>query len=99
MAGFELALEDEGGEGELFFWESELGAIKDLGWPASGEGHERHAQSGEALGVQEFCGGKDEVPGIEGDQIGLLLVDLGLVGGFESPGFLRCESQVAEALV
>jgi hypothetical protein len=32
VAGFELALEDEGWEGELFFWEGELGAIKDLGW-------------------------------------------------------------------
>jgi hypothetical protein len=36
---------------------------------------------------------------IEGDQIGLLLVDPGLVGAFELVCFLRCESQIAEALV
>jgi hypothetical protein len=33
-----------------------------------------------------------------GNQIGLILVDLGLVSGIDGPGFLRGESQVAEAL-
>jgi len=37
--------------------------------------------------------------GIEGDQIGLFLVDPGPVGAFELVCFLRCESQIAEALV
>jgi hypothetical protein len=67
--------------------------------PAAGEGHERHAQSGEALGAQEVSGCGDEGLRIEGDQIGLLLVDPGLIGAFELVCFLRCESQVAEALV
>jgi hypothetical protein len=31
LTGFELAIEEEGGEGELLFWEAELGAEKDLG--------------------------------------------------------------------
>ena len=29
LPGFELALKDEGGEGELLFWQVELGAEKD----------------------------------------------------------------------
>jgi hypothetical protein len=29
LTGFELALKDEGGEGELLFWQAELGAEKD----------------------------------------------------------------------
>src|SRR5208283_5599735 len=45
VTGFELALEDEGREGELFVRQGELGAKEDLGRPASGEGHERHAQN------------------------------------------------------
>ena len=33
MAGFELAIEDNGGKGEFLFWEAELGAKEDLGRP------------------------------------------------------------------
>jgi hypothetical protein len=83
VAGFELATEDEGGVGELFFWQAELGAKEDLGRPASGEGHDCHAQSGVAPGVQQLCGGGDEGLRVEGNQIGLLLVDLLVVGAFE----------------
>jgi hypothetical protein len=42
MAGFELALEDDGGEGELLGRQAEGGAKKDFGRPASGESHEAH---------------------------------------------------------
>jgi hypothetical protein len=31
VAGFELATEDEGGEGEFLFWQAERGAKEDLG--------------------------------------------------------------------
>jgi len=34
VAGFELAIEDEGGEGELLFWQAKLCAEKDFGGPA-----------------------------------------------------------------
>src|SRR5262249_6435362 len=37
MACFELALEDEGGEGELLGRQTKLGAKEDLGRPAPGE--------------------------------------------------------------
>jgi hypothetical protein len=34
LPGFELATDDEGGEGEFLFWEAERGAKEDLGRPA-----------------------------------------------------------------
>ena len=43
LPGFELAIEDNGGEGEFLFGEAELGAKEDLGRPAPGKGHEAHA--------------------------------------------------------
>ena len=41
LAGFELAVEEEGGIRELFPREAEGGTKKDLGRPAPGEGHVR----------------------------------------------------------
>ena len=69
------------------------GAKEDLGRPASGEGHDCHAQSGVAPGFQQLCGGGDEGLRVEGDQIGLLLVDLLVVGAFELVCFLRGERE------
>jgi hypothetical protein len=43
LAGFELAVEEESGIGELFRRETEGGAKEDLGSPAAGEGHEAQA--------------------------------------------------------
>jgi hypothetical protein len=43
LAGFELAVEEDGWIGELFRREAEGGAKEDLGRPASAEGHEAHA--------------------------------------------------------
>ena len=37
VTGFELAIEDDGGEGEFLSWQAELGAKEDLGWPAPGQ--------------------------------------------------------------
>ena len=39
VAGFKLALKDEGGEGLLFFGQGELCAEEDFGRPASGQIH------------------------------------------------------------
>ena len=46
LAGLELVLKDESGKRELFFGQAELCAKADLGRPASGECHERHAEGG-----------------------------------------------------
>jgi hypothetical protein len=88
VTGFELAGENQGREGLLLlFWQGELCAEKDLGRPASGECHERHAQGGVALRLEEVCGGSDEGLRIERDQIGLVLVDLFLVSlAMPAPG-------------
>ena len=43
LAGFELAIEDQSGVGEFVFWQAGGGAKEDLGRPAPGESHERHA--------------------------------------------------------
>ena len=87
------------GKRELLFWQAELCAEEDFGRPASGECHERHAEGGVTLRLEKVSGGGDEGLRVEGDQIGLVLVDLFLVGGVDSRCFLRGERQVAEALV
>ena len=51
LAGFELALEDEGWEGEFLFWE----AKEDSGWPAPGTCRGFLGQAGGAL---ELAAGK-----------------------------------------
>jgi hypothetical protein len=43
LAGFELAVEDNGGEWEFLFGQAEGGAKEDLGRPAPGEVHKAHA--------------------------------------------------------
>ena len=58
VAGFELALEDEGGEGELLFWEAELGAEEDLGLPAPGQSHEAQQPWRKDTGVETHEGPK-----------------------------------------
>jgi hypothetical protein len=42
LTGFELTLEDESGEGEFLFWQAELCAKEDFGWPAPGVAFCRH---------------------------------------------------------
>ena len=59
LAGFEFAVEDEGGIGEFFSREAEGGAKKDLGRPASGQGHPGpclFGGSGRWQGVRELVG-------------------------------------------
>jgi len=86
VACFELTLEDVGREGELFLRQSEGGAKEDLCRPASGESHEsheRHAAGDKTLGVKQVGGRGDEGLRVERDQVGLLFVDLLLVGGVD----------------
>jgi hypothetical protein len=91
VAGFELATEDEGWEGEFLFWEAERGAKEDLGRPAPGQGHEGHAffQIAVAGQQRECC--LDE-------GVGLVLVDALVVSGIDSAGFLWIESEVGKTL-
>jgi hypothetical protein len=65
LAGFELAVEDEGGIGEFFRREAEGGAKEDLGKPAPGQGHEAHAFLEVAVAGQEFESLLDESLRIE----------------------------------
>jgi hypothetical protein len=60
LTGFELAVEEEGGIGELLFWEAELGAKENLGRPASCERHEAHAFFEVAVAGEEFESFLDE---------------------------------------
>jgi hypothetical protein len=60
LAGFELAVEEEGGIGEFFPREAEGGAKEDLGSPAAGEGHEAQAFLEVAVAGEEFESGLDE---------------------------------------
>ena len=96
--GFKLAAEDYSREREFDGSGGKRGAKEDFGRPAAGDGHEPHAQGNEALGSQELFGRRDEFFGVQGNQIGLIFMDLGLVSGVNGPSFLRGERQVAEAL-
>ena len=98
LAGFELAVEEEGWIGEFFRRETEGGAKEDLGRPAPGEGHEAHAFLEVAVAGEEFESRLDESFGIERDEIGLVAVDALVVSGVERAGFFRFEGQIAEAL-
>jgi hypothetical protein len=60
LAGFELAVEEEGGKGEFFSREAEGGAKEDLGRPAPGEGHKAHAFLEVAVAGEQFESGLDE---------------------------------------
>ena len=81
--------EDHGWEGELLGEGRKGGAKEDFGRPAAGHCHESHAQGNEALGSQELFGCCDKFFGIQGEEIGLILVNLGLVSSVDGPGFLR----------
>ncbi|HSZ78605.1 MAG TPA: hypothetical protein VK775_14470, partial [Chthoniobacterales bacterium] len=98
LAGFELAVEEEGGIGELFPREAEGGTKKDLGRPAPGEGHEAHAFLEVAVAGEEFESFLDEGLRIERDEIGLVAVNALVVSGVERAGFFWFERQIAEAL-
>ena len=98
LAGFELAVEDEGGIGEFFRREAEGGAKEDLGRPAPGQGHEAHAFLEVAVAGQEFESRLDEGLRIERDEIGLVAVDALVVSGVERAGFFWIEREIAEAL-
>jgi hypothetical protein len=60
MACFELALEDEDGEGEFLARQAEGGAKEDLGRPAPGESHDAHAFFEVTIAGQEVKGRLDE---------------------------------------
>ena len=57
---FQLAVEEEGGIGELFRREAEGGAKEDFGRPAPGQGHEAHAFLEIAVAGKEFESRLDE---------------------------------------
>ena len=98
LAGFELAVKEEGGIGEFLSGEAEGGAKEDLGRPAPGQGHEAHAFLEIAVAGQEFESGLDEGLRIEWDKVGLVAVDALVVGGVERAGFFGFEGEIAEAL-
>jgi hypothetical protein len=72
LTGFELAVEEDGGIGQLFPREAEGGAKEDLGRPAPGEGHEAHAFLEVAVAGQQFESRLDEGLRIQGNEIGLV---------------------------
>ena len=76
------------GKGEFLFWQAERGAKEDLGRPAPGEGHEAHSFFEVALAGQEVQSCLDEGLRIQGNQIGLVLVDALVVSGIDSASFL-----------
>jgi hypothetical protein len=88
LAGFELAVEEEGGIGELFPREAEGGAKEDLGRPAAGQGQPGPCLFGGAVAGQEFESFLDE--GLR-DPSGMRLdwseVNALVVGGVQSAGF------------
>src|SRR5271166_3744961 len=91
LAGFELAVEEEGWIGEFFRREAEGGAKEDLGRPVPGQGHEAHAFLEVAVAGQEFESLLDESLRIERDEIGLVAVDALVVSGVERAGFFWFE--------
>jgi hypothetical protein len=80
LAGFELAVEEEGWIGEFFRREAEGDAKEDLGRPAPGEGHEAHAFLEVAIAGEEFERFLDEGLRIERDEVGLVAVNALVVG-------------------
>ena len=98
LAGFELAIEDNGGKGEFLFGEAELGAKEDLGRPAPGQGHEAHAFFQIAVAGQEVESFLDEGLPIQRDQVGLVLVDALVVSGIERSSFFWIQSEVGKTL-
>jgi hypothetical protein len=66
VAPLRVAVEDEGGIGELLFWQAEAGAKENLGRPASGQSHESHAFFEVALGGKKVQSFLDRGPGSSG---------------------------------
>src|ERR1700746_2575243 len=98
MAGFELAVEDEGGEGEFLGRQAEICAKEDFGRPAPGERHQAHAFFEVAVAGQEVESFFYEGLRVQWDQVGLVLVDALVVGRVERPGFLWRQSEGGKAL-
>jgi hypothetical protein len=98
VAGFELAIEDEGGEGEFPGRQTEGDAKENLSRPAPGERHQAHAFFEVAAAGQQVEGFFYEGLRVQRDQVGLVLVDALVVGRVERPGFLRRKSEVGKAL-
>jgi hypothetical protein len=98
LTGFELALEDESGVGELLFWEAELGAKKDFGGSASGQSHEAHALFEVTLAGQEGESFLDEGLRVQRDQVGLVLVDTLMIASVKCAGFFWLERKIAISL-
>ena len=88
LAGFELAVKEEGGKGSFCRGRLKEALKKISGWPAPGQGHEAHAFLEVAVASEEFESGLDEGFWIERDEIGLVLVDALVVSGVERAGFL-----------
>jgi len=80
LAGFELAVEDEGGIEEFCSREAEGGAKEDLGRPAPGECHEGHAFFEVAVAGQEGESFLNEDLRVEWNEVGLIPVDALVVG-------------------
>jgi hypothetical protein len=58
ISGFELAVKDNGGVGEFFFWQAELGAKEDLGRPELGQSHQAQQPWRKDTGVKTHEGPK-----------------------------------------
>jgi hypothetical protein len=69
MAGFELAIEDQGGEGEFPGRQAEAGAEEDLGRPAPDERHQAHAFFEVAAAGQQVEGFFYEGLRVQRDQV------------------------------
>jgi hypothetical protein len=98
LAGFELAVEDNGGKWEFLFGEAEGGAKEDLGRPAPGQGHEAHAFFEVAFPCQQGKGFLDEGLRIEWNEVGLVPVDALVLCLVKRAGFFWFEREIAEAL-
>jgi hypothetical protein len=93
-----LGVAEDGGIGKFFSREAEGGAKEDFGRPAPGQGHEAHAFLEVAVAGEEFESRLDEGLRIEGDKIGLVVVNALVVGGVERAGFFWIQREIAEAL-
>jgi hypothetical protein len=98
LTGFELAIKDNGGVGKFLFWQAQLCAKEDLGWPAPGQSHQAHSFFEVAVAGQKLERFLDEGLRIQTDQVGLVPVDLLVVGGVNGAGFFGLERKIAEAL-
>jgi hypothetical protein len=98
-SGFELATEDEVGDGGAVERQGEIPGEKDLGRPVPSEQHGADADVEVAFAGQGFDGGLDSGLDVQGHELALLFVDFGLVSGVNLLGFSPGEGQVIEALL